>query len=358
MRDWDEILRRHTGFWRRAETDRPLIAVTHCAYQDTESVAQTVGAGEVTPDRIDPRPLLPVYDAIWAARDAAGDDVLPPAELLLGVPWLEAACGCAVFAPDGKSLWPEATAATRAATSISVAANNPWLGKLLEVQAAVIGHAAGRYPVSMSHLRGPADILVAMLGSEQFMTALIDEPERIERLALDVASAWRVLAAAQAERLPAWRGGYVIRQFGLWSPGRSAWLQDDTSGMMSLRHYRRAFLAAFRGMAAYPYGVLHLHAPSLRLADTFAEAPRVRAVNVYFDSPTVTLAAAMPTLRQLQARGMPLVLAKDVYAGFTLAEYDEILDGLSPAGLSVHLAPAGEQSPGDIMEAVRERAAR
>jgi hypothetical protein len=34
---------------------------------------------------------------------------------------------------------------------------------------------------------------------------------------------------------------------------------------------------------------------------------------------------------------MPLVLAKDVYQGFTLDEYSEILEHLSPQGLSVHL---------------------
>ena len=37
----------------------------------------------------------------------------------------------------------------------------------------------------------------------------------------------------------------------------------------------------------------------------------------------------MPTLRRLQARHMPLILAKDVYVGFSLDEYREILDALS-----------------------------
>jgi hypothetical protein len=46
----------------------------------------------------------------------------------------------------------------------------------------------------------------------------------------------------------------------------------------------------------------------------------------------------MPTLQRLQERRMPLILAKDVYQVFAPQEYKEILDGLSPRGLSVHLA--------------------
>jgi len=340
-RNWDELVKRHTAFWACAETDRPLIVALYRAYQDTELVAAAVGrfepSGELTPERVDPQPLLHVYDEMAAARAAIGDDMIAPAEPLLGIPWLEAICGCRVMVPEGKSLWPEATDETRSAQAIRFSPDNPWFRRLLAVQEAVVAHAAGRYPVSMSHLRGPTDILSAMLGSQPFLTALMDEPERVARLAQGAAQVWRAVAAAQEAVVPAYRGGYAIRQFGLWSPGRSVWLQDDTSSMMSLRHYRRTFLELMRTMSVYPFGVLHLHAPSLHIAETLADLPNIRAINVYFDSPAVTLQTALPALQRLQARRMPLILAKDVYAGFTLAEYREIMDGLSPNGLSVHL---------------------
>ena len=49
------------------------------------------------------------------------------------------------------------------------------------------------------------------------------------------------------------------------------------------------------------------------IAELLAQVPNVRAVNVYFDDPGVTLQQAMPTLKRLQAGGTPLILAKDVY---------------------------------------------
>lgn len=354
-RNWDELVRRHAGFWACAETDRPLIVALYNAYQDTELVAAEVGAGELTPERIDPRPLLHVYDEMAAAREAIGDDMIVPAEPLLGIPWLEAICGCRVMVPEGKSLWPEATPATMAAQEIGFAPDNPWLARLLAVQRAVVEHAAGRYPVSMSHLRGPTDILSAMLGSQGFLTALYDEPERVARLAQQAAGVWRAVAAAQEAVVPAFRGGHAIRQFGVWSPGRSVWLQDDTSSMMSLRHYNRYFLAPMAAMSAYPFGALHLHAPSLHLAETLAGVPNIRAINIYFDSPAVTIQAALPALQRLQARSVPLILAKDVYAGFTPEEYRELMDGLSPRGLSVHLKAESVEEGREVMARVQTR---
>ncbi len=357
-RNWAELVKRHIAFWACAETDRPLIVALYRAYQDTELVAAAAGPGELTPERVDPRPLLHVYDEMAAARKAIGDDMLVPGEPLLGIPWLEAICGCRVMVPDGKSLWPEATEATRAAREITFSPNNPWLTRLLQVQRAVVTHAAGRYPVSLSHLRGPTDILSAMLGSQGLLTALYDEPERVTNLAHQAAQIWRAVAEAQTAVVPAYRSGYAIRQFGLWSPERSVWLQDDTSSMMSLRHYRRFFLEPMRTMSVYPFGVLHLHAPSLHIAETLADVPNIRAINVYFDSPAVTLQAALPTLQRLQARHMPLILAKDVYVGFSLDEYREIMDSLPPAGLSVHLRADSIQEGRSVMAQVRALAGK
>jgi hypothetical protein len=176
-------------------------------------------------------------------------------------------------------------------------------------------------------------------------------------VARQAAYAWLAVAQAQTRIVPAYRGGYGARQFGLWSPERSVWLQDDTSGMMSLEHYRQFFLEPMRLMSVFPYGVLHLHILSLHLAETLAGVPGIRVINFYFDSKRITLQAALPTLRRLQAQGMPLVLARDVYEGFTLEEYEEILDGLSPRGLSVHLNAGSVEEGQAVMAYARRRAA-
>ena len=355
-RNWNDLVKRHQAFWTCAEIDRPLILVTYNHYVDTELVASVMGEGELRPEAIDPGPLLPEYDKVALAREQVGDDTIAVAEPLLGIPWLEAMCGCRVLVPRGKSLWPEPPLNKAEVSDINFTEDNPWFQKLLGVLQTVVQYAGGRYAVGLSHLRGPTDILVALLGSERFFTSFFDAPDLITRLAGQAAQVWRIVARAETKIVPAYRGGYGARQFGLWSPERSVWLQDDSSSMMSLEHYRQFFLAPMRTMSIFPYGVLHLHIPSLHLAETLAEVPHIRAINFYFDSKRITLQTAMPTLRRLQARGLPLVLAKDVYEGFTLQEYEEILASLSPRGLSVHLKADSVEEGQAAMDYVRRRA--
>ena len=162
-------------------------------------------------------------------------------------------------------------------------------------------------------------------------------------------------AGARGRILLTSRGGYGVRQFAWVAPGTAPWLQDDTSSMMSLAHYQQFFLQPMRRIATYPYSVLHLHIPSLHLAETFATVPNIRAINFYFDSKKISLQDAIPTLRRLQAGKMPLILAKDVYEGFTLEEYAEIMDGLSPAGLMVHLKADTVEEGRAVMAHVRAR---
>jgi hypothetical protein len=355
------LVKRHLAFWYNEPIDRPLIYVIYDAYQDTEWVAAMLGEGEVLPQAIDPRPLLPVYDKIAQARIEIRDDAIGVAEPVLGIPWLEAMAGCRVMVADGKSIWPdspdEPDAPGSPGETIAYDPHNPWLLKLLEVLQAVVDHVDGRYAVGLSHLRGPTDILIALHGSARFFMLFYEAPERVRALAAQAAELWRQVVAAERRVVPAYRDGYGVRQFGLWAPERAVWLQDDTSSMMSPDHYRRFFLEPMHRMAStVPYGVLHLHIGSLHVAELLAQVANVRAVNLYFDDPGVTLQQAMPTLQRLQAAGVPLILAKDVYRGFSLAEYGEIVDGLSPRGLSVHLKADSIEEGRAVMEAVRKTA--
>lgn len=357
-RDWSDLERRHRAFWTGAQVERPLIGVLYDFYVDTELTAARMGAGELTAEKVDPRAVLGEFDKVARARQEIGDDVLALAEPPLGIPWLEAIAGCRVLAPDGTSLWPERPVDARAAEEIVFSAENPWFRKLMECVQVAVDYAGGRYGVSISHLRGPTDILVALLGAEQFSLMFYEDMPRLQRLARQAAALWLAVAQAQARIVPAWRGGHLGRQFGLWSPGRSVWLQDDTAGLISLRHYRDVFLGPMRTISAFEYGVLHLHIPALHVAETIADVPNVRAINVYFDSPLITLRDALPVLQRLQARHMPLILAKTVYEGFTLEEYAEILDGLSPRGLSVHLKAESAAEGREVMAQVKALAAR
>jgi hypothetical protein len=344
MRDWDTVLPLHRAFWH-SENTRPLLAMTVDHYVDTELTAAAYGNGYLTPERIQPDLLLDEYVRMAESHAAIGDDFIAVSECQLGIPWLEAICGCRVKVVDGKSLWPEAPAEPFIGVSDHDIHANPWFCRLREVLETVARHAAGRYAVGMPHLRGPADTLIALMGSGAFFDALLDRPEWLRGQALEVARIWRRVVDGLRDAITPYHNGYGIRQFGIWSPGLSVWLQDDTSSMISARHYQAVFLSGLETMFDVPYGVLHLHVQSKHHALTFGAYDKVRAINIYLDDLTKPIADAMPTLQRLQALDRPLILAKDVYQGFSLAEYEELMAGLRPNGLRLHVnAPSLEDA--------------
>lgn len=350
-----EILLRKTPFGR-GQMDRPLVGITYNYFVHTEFVASALGSGELLPHMIDIAPVLAEYDRLIAARELIGDDMISVVEPFFGIPWLEAICGCRVMVASGKSIWPEPPENSTEIEDLSWSEDDPWLRKLLELAQTVVRYVTDRCAVSVGHLRGPTDVLIAALGSERFFLSFYDNPQLIERLAGQAASIWLKVAQAQAKILPPYRGGYGVRFYGLWAPAQAACLQDDTSVMISSSHYRRFFLGPIRTMSIFPISMVHLHIPSLHIVEILAELPNMRAVNLTFDSQAITLQRAMPALQRLQARKMPLILTKDAYAGFSLMEYEEILDGLSPRGLCVHLKADSLDEGRAVMSYVRERA--
>ncbi len=335
-RNWHELCKLHHAFWQR-ENHRPLLAMTVDHYVDTELTAAAYGSGYLTPDRIQPDLLLEHYLRMAETHARIGDDFIAVSECQLGIPWLEAICGSRVQVVDGKSLWPEPPETPFVELVDQDIQDNAWFCRFREVLETVAQHAAGRYAVGMPHLRGPADVLIALMGSTVFFDALLDRPDWLRDQANIAARLWRRVVEGLRDLIPTYHDGYGIRQFGIWSPGLAVWLQDDTSSMISPRRYDDVFLPALSTMFDVPHGVLHLHVQSKQHVSTFATYKTVRAINVYLDDLTKPIADAIPALQRAQALDMPLILAKDVYQGFSLAEVDELLGALQPQGLSLHV---------------------
>jgi hypothetical protein len=356
VRDMEEVLDRHRRFWECAETDRPLVIVTYDYMLLPQVTASAQPLGEVTPEELEVGPTLEENDKVARVRDLIGDDGVAAGGVMVGMPWLEAMCGCRVLNADNNSLWREPLKDDPGTLDFSLSADNPWFRKLLEVERQVVEHAAGRYPVSICHKRGPADVLNALYGSDRFFLDCYDDPERIARQAQQVARMWVQVARAEREIIPRYLGGFAVLEYDLWAPEIVAYFQDDTSGMISLGQYRQLFVPAMRTMAFLPYNALHLHIPSLHVVEELATLPNIRAVNCNCDSSSLTIDDALPTLRRVQERGKPIII--DAYAeeGFSLDQYEHILEVLSPRGLSVHLKAGSVEEGREVMEYVRQRA--
>lgn len=354
----ERLIAKHRAFWECGEAgETPLLTVNFRYTPDPEKTAHILKRPEsddLDPETIEAPLLYPLYQEMYEAHMEIGDDYIAPCDLFTGVPWLEAAVGCRIKIPQGKSIWPEPPVLDDSLADLPVTLENRWHRSLFRVMEETARFAVEMgIPLSATHLRGPTDILAARMGTQKFFIALMDSPERVGELALQAAELYRRTAEEELKRLAPWENGYVIRQFGLWSSDHSVWLQEDTSGMMSCDQYESIFLPAFEKMAAFPYGVLHLHIHSIHQAELFAQVPGVKCINIYFDDNRTKVKDKIPILKNLQKMKMPLVIAKDIYDGFTLKEYDEILEMLSPDGLSVHLGAGSIEEANEIIKIAR-----
>ena len=359
-RDLKALLERHRKFWNLEEVDRPLLVVPVDVYAPTKRFCSTLVGDVLKTDAVDAALVMEEYDRLAAMHEEIGDDYLVAVEPILGVPWLEAMVGCPIHVSSTGAMAARAVHAPQGIQSISVSPENRWLQTSIDYLRAASRHAAGRYPVCVGHLRGPTDILFAVLGSESFFLAFYDQPERIQALSQMAANAWVDAAKAQLHAVPRFHGGYVLRWFGIWAPAPTVWYQEDASTMISRDFYQNLFLSSAWSAMVFPYTVFHLHSPSLHIVDLILEAnfPNLKAFNINMDPTGVSIDKAIPVLQRIQEHGKALILSKDLYDNFTLKEYEEILRALSPRGLCVWLDGKTIEEAHEILSLAKEHTAK
>lgn len=256
---------------------------------------------------------------------------LPP---LPGVPWMEAILGCPVWvSPESQSLWAEPWLADwEDLDRVKPLPDNPWYQKLLELVRVLVAQAGGRYPVTQTVMRGPADLAVAMRGHAQLCLDLYDAPERVKSLAHFCAGIWIRTARAQFELIPPFDGGYPAPRLEVWAPGQVIRYEEDASVLFSLDFYREFFQPFDRQIAAaFEYSILHTHSVNCKLLSAVAEMPELSAVQVSLDPSGPSLEKMIPHLRQVQAAGKPLLITHELPD----ADAAQITLALSPCGLAL-----------------------
>jgi len=188
--------------------------------------------------------------------------------------------------------------------------DNPWTQSLLGSMDALVTHAAGRYQVAPTLMRGPSDILAAMRGGAALVMDLMDQPEGVQLAVEEAARLWSDLAKAQLARLPRSAGGYVAGAAALrtWAPDKVLWLQEDAMALLSPKLYRRHFLAADRQLSdSFPCVAFHLHGSALWAIDDLIQLPGIDVLELNFDDARCDIEGTFAGWRKIQQH-KPVVL--------------------------------------------------
>jgi len=301
------LFARHRAFWERPAGDNALF-VTQASTRLTPIpflLRQSDGgalrnAERLRPDMFDVPAMVaeladwePAWEGgvlrtqcQWLGHAGVGDSM--PMSLAPGkMPWVEAMLGCPIALVDGEP-WiapypgdPEEI--------IQRGANfehTPWFQLYLEFLRQLQVRVGDRFPVTTNTLiRGPGDLVAAVMGVQAACLAWIERPRLMARLLRICTDAVLQMIEAGNRLLKPFQGGYP-ETYGTLAPGPVVSTQDDYSCLISADMYKKQILPYAREIIqSRPYSVLHLHSGGLHIAPLLLEFPELTAIEVSVDSP-------------------------------------------------------------------------
>jgi hypothetical protein len=266
------------------------------------------------------------------------------------IPWMEGIMGCPIkvsLSSDSIGADPclEDLSGLDAVEAAALDPDNPWLVKLLEFQRFLVEAFGTIHPVGLPIMRGPVDLVTAMLGGARAILEFYDHPKEMERLVRICADVWLQTARAQIELLPTFQGGYFNYRV-IWTPGPSPVLQEDNAALLSPTLYREfIFPQDERILASFTHPFFHTHTASMHIVlDALLSCPHVKAIDSCWDplpfGPPVK--ELIPMYQKIQQAGKSLyVLA------IGCPDEQELLllrEELSPRGLCIFIEAADEST--------------
>jgi len=355
--DLATLLKRHEAFWTRGSVDTPLLNTSTVEEEQQETdqrfapltrvrIPAADGSNLLTrqepisPDMIDPSLMLDHEEfPRWEGDpDAPGpwviDDLLVRRVPVTAMVWVESILGCPVIPRlDTGSIysapWLDGPGDI---DKIPPPEKSPWLELLKRYTRLLVENSNGRYQVSKCLMRGPVDLVSALLGHPEMCLAMYDEPKALRALVEFCTETFIMVAKAQHDLYVPLEGGHT-HSLGVWAPGSTVTTQCDVVSSMSAESYKEFFFPGDREISkAFDYSMVHLHSGYLHHIDVLLEEKYPTIIQVALDTGSTpnTVRSLMPFFKHVLEE-KPLAICGPM----TRAEVDECLDQLPAKGLYI-----------------------
>jgi DNA-binding FadR family transcriptional regulator len=343
----EERLALHRTFWTQKQQPRPLASFRVGDFFFARHFQAALPLLEpdkfISPEMLNVSEFLPDYERMFREAEELGQDCFWTGEPYTGIPWMEAILGCPIRA--GKESFtsrPWLSSPAEALEKVHIDPQNPWLAKYLEFTTALAKHSRGRYPVGMPIMRGPTDMLGALLGQQEMVVALMEtDPRVMLKLIERVTRAFLAVIEAQRRLTPPFYGGQALGFYHLWAPGKAIWFQDDLSSILSPKLYRQFFLDSARMiLTGHDHTAVHLHPNSFFILDELLGLENLKAVQVNKDISGPGIKEMLPVLAKImQTRGLIL------WGDLTVEDLELVWKNLPCRGLALNVvAPTQEEA--------------
>jgi nitroreductase len=288
MRISDSLVERHRAFWDRSAVSRPLCDFFAGGVFSLAVFRGGLCEGLLEPEMIAPEAWEEFYRLIGFAAPMQGD-LVEAVYPFAAIPWMEGIMGCPIKVSlssnsIGADPCLEDLSDLDAVEAAALDPDNPWLVKLLEFQRFLVDAFGAEHPVGLPIMRGPVDLVTAMLGGARAVLEFYDHPKEMERLVRICADVWLQTARAQIDLLPVFQGGYFNYRV-IWTPGPSPALQEDNAALLSPTLYRQfIFPQDERILASFTHPFFHTHTATMHIVlDDLLSCSYVKAIDSCWD---------------------------------------------------------------------------
>ena len=300
----ESIQRFKETFWERKSNGRPPVGIyEEDIFLPIKFLRQPFTRSTVCPDDVNGGLVAGEYEHSFADQAVSCDDFMPFAAPWRGIPWLEAACGCAVQYSEGSLAPCHFIGSADELAYVSIPAPNGWLDCMRRETERLQVQAPPDCWVSPSILRGPSDALAAMRGMTEFFLDLHDDPQAVENAAGRVNQTLMKEIDIHYSVVQPKLGGFA-HLFGYWAPGKTIMLQEDTLGMCSPSIYRDIFMQFNATIVKHlgPHVFFHLHTTGYQHYKHVLNIPGIAGLEMTMESIGPTLRNLLPVLREILER--------------------------------------------------------
>lgn len=345
-------LQAHEDFWKRRPCRAPLVSFrlgdTLVSRHFNAARHLLVEHTRITPEMIHVEDFLADYERMWNDAQSIGQSGIWTGEPFTGIPWMEAMLGCDVFGSVSSFVTEPCVKSLVELERIRFDAENPWFLKYIDFTKKLVEVSAGRFPVGEPIMRGPSDVVGALVGQSSMILMMNDYPEEMERIFNRVSTIFRGVIRAQQALVPPHRGGYSFGFYHLWAPGKCIWFQEDLSALFSPDYYRRFLKRADESICRdFEFTLVHLHPSSFFILDDLLGIKGLRAIEVNKDVGGPSVQEMLPTMERIQ-REKNLV----VWGELSVEDVDTILRSLPERRMHLSIVSPSVDYAKRIMEKV------
>lgn len=308
----EQKLDRHRRYLKYGETDRPIIGFYIGGWEGLSRYAENSESlfpkGFISAEDVTIENFREMYKN-YAKNHFYDDDFVHTLDPVPSIPWSEAACGCPIYF-TGKNFWSQKIGFEKIRESLDYIkiSDNPWIKKYSEF----LKYLASEFPddaIGQSILRGPMDVLCALVGESETIYNLYDEPEFTKKSLGKLSEVFNEFLRVQIANTPEYYGGYGIGQMYMWTPGTTCRIQEDAMALITPNHYDEyVYEADLKITSVTDYSLYHVHATGMFIMDKIVRNKSLSIVQVMKDEGETKISDLIEGMKTIQNAGKSLLV--------------------------------------------------